>query len=79
MFDGELNVFDFNNTIAGTYFQVVIDKTSLVDGYALFRMFPEGSVGGFTLSDGPSTSDALANSSAWVINRAPLSSAMDVR
>jgi VCBS repeat-containing protein len=42
MFNGELNVFNFNNTVAGTYFQVVIDKTSNAGGYALFRMFLEG-------------------------------------
>src|SRR5262249_1194674 len=44
MYNGELNAFNFNNSIAGTYFQVVIDKTSLSWGYALFRMFPEGTV-----------------------------------
>src|SRR5262249_9521853 len=32
MFDGEQNIFDFHNSIAGTYFQVVIERTSLADG-----------------------------------------------
>src|SRR5262249_7989394 len=41
MFEGEQNVFDFPNSIAGSYFQVVIDRTSLADGYAFYRMFPE--------------------------------------
>ena len=49
MFDGEHNLFTFNNAIAGTYFQVVIEKTSLVDGYAFFRMFPETNANGFAL------------------------------
>ena len=60
MLEGELNVFDFNNTIAGTYFQVVIDKTSLDWGYAFYRMFLEGTAGGFTLDPSDAAYQYLA-------------------
>lgn len=34
------DVFDFNNTVAGTYLQLVVRKTNAVDGWATYRMFP---------------------------------------
>jgi cysteine-rich repeat protein len=43
--EGESYVFDFDNSIAGTIFQFVIRKTSLSDGYALYRAFPRDSNG----------------------------------
>jgi VCBS repeat-containing protein len=42
--EGQENVFDFDNSMYGKYFQVVIEETSLYDGYALYRMFPEGTI-----------------------------------
>lgn len=38
--DGEVNVFNFNNSVPASYFQFVVTKTPLVDGYAFFRSFP---------------------------------------
>lgn len=36
----ESDLFDFDNTIAGTYLQLVIRKTSLENGWAAYRIFP---------------------------------------
>ena len=33
-------VFDFNNTSSGKYFQFIVRKTSLSNGYAAYRAFP---------------------------------------
>lgn len=41
--EGEANVFDFNNSFAGTIFQFRITQTSQSVGYALHRAFPLGS------------------------------------
>ena len=43
--EGQSYVFDFDNTITGTWFQFRITQTSLVDGYALHRAFPRTSDG----------------------------------
>ena len=44
MYNGQLNEFEFSNTISGTYFQVVVEKASFAGGFAFFRMYPEGYV-----------------------------------
>lgn len=49
MNEGQHNIFHFDNTLAGTFLQVVIEKTSLVDGYALYRMYPAEAGSLFTL------------------------------
>jgi len=36
----ERDSFDFDSTLHGTYFQLVINKTSLYNGYALYRALP---------------------------------------
>jgi hypothetical protein len=39
------NTFDFNNTLAGYYFQFVVTKTSWTNGWAAYRVFPADSTG----------------------------------
>src|SRR5205823_3987562 len=46
---------------AGTYFQVVIDKTSFDGGYALFRMFPKEEANDRVTSDAALTGSGDAN------------------
>lgn len=43
--EGQPYIFDFDNVLAGTFFQFRITQTSLVDGYALHRAFPRTSDG----------------------------------
>ncbi len=43
--EGQTQVFDFNNQIAGKYFRMVIRKTSLVDGYGCYRAYPRDAQG----------------------------------
>lgn len=43
--EGSSQVFDFNNTVAGTYFQFIIRKTNASDGWATYRAFPRSSDG----------------------------------
>ena len=38
--EGGSQVFDFDNSTAGMYFQVVVTKTPLEGAYAIYRMFP---------------------------------------
>ena len=50
--EGVSEVFDFNNTVAGTFFQFVVTKTNLFNGWATYRAFPR-------LSDGTRLEPAL--------------------
>jgi hypothetical protein len=43
--EGITNTFDFDNTLAGYYFKFVVTKTSWVDGWAAYRVFPTDSGG----------------------------------
>jgi hypothetical protein len=43
--EGQSYVFDFNSTQAGRFFQLVIRKTSLSDGYGSYRAYPLDSDG----------------------------------
>lgn len=43
--DGASHVFDFNNTIPGTCFRFEITKTSLADGFAIYRAYPRTPAG----------------------------------
>jgi hypothetical protein len=38
--EAESNVFQFANSVPGTFFQFIIRKTSNVDGYAMYRAYP---------------------------------------
>jgi len=44
-YDGQVNLFDFDNTAAGRYFQIVIRKTSEPAGYACFQVYPRDAAG----------------------------------
>lgn len=52
--EGQSYVFDFNNSQAGTFFQFVIRKTSLSNGYASYRAFPDFTTAPTTVPE-PST------------------------
>lgn len=52
--EGSSYVFDFDNTLAGTYFQFIVAKTSLAEGWATYRAFPRDEDGlRFDLRDTP--------------------------
>ena len=44
--EGRNYVFDFNNTTAGTYFQFVVRKTNIDNGWANYRAYPRDENGG---------------------------------
>jgi hypothetical protein len=50
--EGSSAVFDFDNAVAGTYFQFIVRKTNASDGWATYRAFPR-------LSDGTRISPAV--------------------
>jgi hypothetical protein len=43
--EGEQTVFDFDNLIAGTFFQFIIRKTSFGTGFASYRAYPRDQAG----------------------------------
>ncbi len=63
----ESTVFDFNNSTPGTYFQFIVTKTSLANGFANYRAYPSDASGNHYLTTGspvPEPSTYLAGLSA---------------
>ncbi len=67
MTEFSVNTFDFDNTIAATFFQVVLEKSSFDLGYALYRLEPEQLASAFTLDPSHASYQYLGENELTVV------------
>jgi hypothetical protein len=68
----EAQVFDFDNTTAGSVFRFVVRRTSLSDGYAAYHAFPRDSEGvPFAPAPEPGVAVVLLAGGLAVLRRRP--------